>query len=245
MACVHDVMVLIPHPDDELWLAGTIALTARDGARVRVVCMTRGEAGTDYLVRPGGRLVGDALAAWREDELHASAALLGVTDVEVWGLPDGRLEAQDEAPIVTRIADAIATCDTVLTLGADGVYGHRDHTTTTRWLRIALGLLATSGAPVPEALGVVFAPGLFDTTWASFAKRRPELAVADWVARGRGTPVGSEAREVDIRSVEDIKRRAIRAHASQLRGPDETAFFVPGTFPHLMGHERFERLAPI
>ena len=134
------------------------------------------------------------------------------------------------------MARCFEEADLVLTLGRDGVYGHRDHVTATRWVQDALGDRA------PDAFGVVFEPGVFDAQWKSFVKRRPELAVADWIANGRGTDVGDEAWRVEIGAVEDAKRAAIRAHRSQLRGPDESAFFVPGTLPLLLGCERFERL---
>ncbi|MCC6619863.1 MAG: PIG-L family deacetylase [Deltaproteobacteria bacterium] len=234
------MVVVTPHPDDELWLAGTIATAVRAGSRVRLVCLTRGEAGTDYLPREGGRLVGEALAAWRQGELGASAALLGVAAVEVWGLPDGRLAEVPEVEVVPRLVTIMRGVGLVLGLGVDGIYGHRDHVTATRWIRRALAAL---GPDAPPAYGVVFAPGLFDATWASFARRRPELAARDWIGSGRGTPRGAEALVVPIGpEIEAVKRAAIRAHGSQLRGPDETAFFVPGTFVHLLGEERFERL---
>jgi len=236
-----DILVVTPHPDDELWLAGTIATAARAGSRIALVCLTRGEAGTDYLERAGGRLTGEALAAWREQELAASAAILGVAAVEAWGLPDGRLAALPEAEVVPRLAARMRSVGLVLTLARDGIYGHRDHVTATRWVERAL---ASLGGAAPPAYGVTFAPGLFDATWASFARRRPELAEPDWIAAGRGTPIGHEALAVPLdAAVEDLKRRAVRAHASQLRGPDEDAFFVPGTFRHMLAVERFERLA--
>jgi LmbE family N-acetylglucosaminyl deacetylase len=253
------VLAVIPHPDDELWFAGTLALAARGGAAVSLLCVTRGEAGTDYLAREGGRLKGEALAAWRDGELDASARILGVGEVTRWGLPDGGLEGleptdltdltdptdpTEQDDVVARLVALMDGVDRVLTLGRDGIYGHRDHVAVTRWVEAALVRLGSDGRPVPAAFGVVFPPGVFDAQWTSFAKRRPELAVSDWIAKGRGTALGDEAWSVDIGAVENLKRQAIRAHASQLRGPDEAAFFVPGTLPLMLGFERFERLGP-
>lgn len=239
------VVVVTPHPDDELWLAGTLALAARAGAAVELTCLTRGEAGTDYLLdRPGGRLSGEALAAERGRELAACAEVLGLAAARAWDLPDGRLADVDDGLVVPRLAACMAGAGLVLGLGRDGVYGHRDHVATTRWIERALHALTLDGRAAPPSYGVVFAPGIFDTTWSSFVKRRPTLAVPDWITSGRGTPEGHEAARVDIGAVEDVKRRAIRAHRSQLRGADEAAFFVPGTLVHMLGRERFERLGP-
>ncbi len=239
------VLAVIPHPDDELWFAGTLTLAARAGAAVTLLCMTRGEAGTDYLAREGGRLKGEALAAWRDGELDESARVLGVNEVTRWVLPDGGLEGLapvEQERVVARLMTLMDGVDRVLTLGRDGIYGHRDHVAVTRWVEAALLRLGSEGRPVPDAFGVVFPPGVFDAQWTSFAKRRPELAIEDWITRGRGTVLGDEAWTVDIVAVESVKRQAIRAHASQLRGPDESAFFVPGTLPLMLGFERFERL---
>ncbi|HRE89915.1 MAG TPA: PIG-L family deacetylase, partial [Myxococcota bacterium] len=219
------------------------------GARVELIAMTSGEAGTDYMARDGGRLSGAELGAWREGELRESAALLGVVGVDFWRLPDGRLDAVvgdggDGArglDVARRLVERLRDAEIVLTLGRDGIYGHRDHVAVTRWVEVALSEL---GQATPEAFGVVFEPGVFDAQWTGFSRRRPELAVADWIAKGRGTASGEEALRVAIGGVEAVKRAAIRAHKSQLRGPDEAAFFVPGTLPLMLGEERFERLGP-
>jgi LmbE family N-acetylglucosaminyl deacetylase len=231
------VLAVIPHPDDELWFGGTLRVLAEAGRSIHLIAVTSGEAGTDYQPRDGERLRGEALARWREGELRESAGILGVDAVECWGLPDGRLEALEPEPIIARLVAAMRGVELVLTLGRDGIYGHRDHVAVTRWVAAAAAEVAV------VAYGVVFEPGVFDTQWRSFAKRRPELAVAEWIDNGRGTRLGEEAWRVEIGHVEPHKRAAIRAHRSQLRGPDEAAFFVPGTLPLMLGVERFERLA--
>lgn len=235
-------VAVIPHPDDELWFGGTLRALADRGVAVELLAMSSGEAGTDYLPRDGGRLSGAELAAWREAELRESAALLGVAGVECWRLPDGRLEGLGAAEVVARLSGRFLGAELVLTLGRDGIYGHRDHVAVTRWVEAALAQLEARGEGPPAAFGVVFEPGVFDAQWSSFARRRPELAVTDWIAKGRGVPPGEEAMRVGIEAVEAVKRAAIRAHRSQLRGPDEAAFFVPGTLPLMLGIERFERL---
>ena len=41
----HRVLAVIAHPDDEATFAGTLALAARAGAEVSVVCTTNGGGG--------------------------------------------------------------------------------------------------------------------------------------------------------------------------------------------------------
>lgn len=80
-----NLLVILPHPDDENFpMGGTLAKYAANHTRVALVCATRGEAGI-----PGkppaeaGRL--------REDELHQAAAVLGLDNVHFLDYNDGTL----------------------------------------------------------------------------------------------------------------------------------------------------------
>ena len=68
------LLVTVAHPDDETFGTGSlIALAAERGARVTVLCATRGEAGEAHGVPADADL-----AAVREAELRAAGAVLGV-----------------------------------------------------------------------------------------------------------------------------------------------------------------------
>lgn len=85
-----DLMVIAPHPDDEVLLAGGVMGRATaDGKRVAVVLMTNGDFGC-------GR---DGLG--REAETIAALATLGVTekDVHFLGYPDGHLSELGPQPL--------------------------------------------------------------------------------------------------------------------------------------------------
>lgn len=79
------VLVLAAHPDDEvLGMGATIALHARRGDAVRIVCVTDGSS-TQY--------PGDATKrAQKEDEARRAATELGVSDYVHLDLPDMRLD---------------------------------------------------------------------------------------------------------------------------------------------------------
>lgn len=80
-------LAVVAHPDDlEYGAAAAIAQWTAAGKDVRYALVTSGEAGIDGL-EPG------ECARIREAEQRASAAAVGVTEVEFLGHPDGVIEA--------------------------------------------------------------------------------------------------------------------------------------------------------
>ena len=107
-----DVLVVAPHPDDEVLIAGGIMMRAKnEGKRVAVVVVTNG----DYTCQRNGYV--------REIETVNALAMLGVAedDVHFLGYPDGHLAhlgALPLPPIERR--DSAGEC-----VQATGTYGHR------------------------------------------------------------------------------------------------------------------------
>lgn len=119
----RSVLAVVAHPDDESFgLGAVLAAFAEAGARVSVLCFTRGEASTLHGV------AGD-LTALRTEELAAAAAALGLDDVTLLAHPDGGLPdvGLDElaAHVVTAAGEADA--DGILGFDLTGVTGHPDH----------------------------------------------------------------------------------------------------------------------
>lgn len=91
---VRSVLVLAPHPDDEVFgCGGLLALAADQGVAVHVAVLSDGAAGGD--------------AGAREQECRAAAAVLGYLrgaagSLRFWALPDRRVVP--EAALVRRIA---------------------------------------------------------------------------------------------------------------------------------------------
>lgn len=78
------VLVIAPHPDDEsIGCAGTILLHLQAGAQVTVACVTDGRAS-----RALG-LGAEEMARRRRREAEACARLLGIDDLDWFGLPEG------------------------------------------------------------------------------------------------------------------------------------------------------------
>ena len=92
------VLVLAPHPDDEvLGCTGAILQHVRSGDRLRVMIATD----SDY----GHFLDGQSPVLARQQESRDAAKLLGYGEPEFWNYPDRSLAFQPE--LVERIASAI------------------------------------------------------------------------------------------------------------------------------------------
>ena len=119
----RSVLAVVAHPDDESFALGAIlAAFAEAGARVSVLCLTRGEASTLHGV------AGD-LTELRADELSAAAAVLGLHDVTLLAYPDGRLPEVDLDELAAHVVAAAHDVDADGIIGFDltGVTGHPDH----------------------------------------------------------------------------------------------------------------------
>lgn len=233
------LVAAIPHPDDEVFFAGLLARAAREGARVEIVCATRGEAGP----APRDCRAPGALAARRAVELEASCRALGAAPPEFLDLPDGGLGDLEVSEIAEILAGALRARAprAVVSFGDDGGYGHRDHVAIARALPAAAAavpappaVLAAAfprGALAPAARALArFAPGLLD------ARVDPELLGED---RGAADLI------VDVTSVAGVKRAAAAAHRSQLPGGDPDRFLAAGVLSRLSEEEWYlERAAP-
>ncbi len=109
-----DVLAIGPHPDDvELGCGGTLALAARQGRRVGILHLTRGERGTRGT--PEQRLA----------EAEQAAAALGAVELAFLDCGDGALrhgEAEEEALI-----EVLRTWRPELVLGPPRHDRHPDH----------------------------------------------------------------------------------------------------------------------
>ncbi len=220
------------HPDDEaIATGGTMALAAQEGHRVVLVLATRGEQGepVEGVLEPGEPL-------WRRRvaETRASAAILGVARVEFLGYEDsGMIDTpSNDNPACFWQADLAEAADRLAAILADeradlltvydphGGYGHPDHIQVHR-----VGTRAAAQAGVTKVL------------WATMNRTRllehlvaeAEMGDLDDDPRDRldretfGMPEEDLSHAIDVSSVLERKRNAMRAHASQI-GPD--AFFL-------------------
>jgi N-acetyl-1-D-myo-inositol-2-amino-2-deoxy-alpha-D-glucopyranoside deacetylase len=247
MAAVADfegrsLLAVFAHPDDEsLSCGGLLAWCAARGARVSLLCATRGEQ---------GRGAGDeALARIRTAELHDAARVLGVSEVLVLDYPDGELQWIDDSSRAGELAADILNAlrlispDVVVTFGEDGLYWHPDH--------VAIHEQTTAAV---TALGDA-APALFYVTMPSGAIRTVVETVAATLPDGDahrdvfgidpdafGTLAQPPTLVVDVGNFAATKVAALRRHGSQL-GDGALAALPEADTARLLRFEHFRRAA--
>jgi N-acetylglucosamine malate deacetylase 1 len=120
------ILVLAPHPDDEIVACGIAAMRARaTGSRVFVLYLTTGVPGRAALWAWQRAGYAGRLARRRREALDA-AALLGLEPVAFGETPSRTLRGDlDDA--VDRIADAVARCDADVLWVPAFEGGHQDH----------------------------------------------------------------------------------------------------------------------
>jgi len=128
-------LVITAHPDDAEFLAGgTIAKMCAIGWEVTLAVATSGDKGTRDV-----NLTPQDLAAIREAEQRAAAAVLGLHRVIFWGMPDGWLEESPElrgmvVKLIRQLQpDVVVTWD-----GFRAGFNHTDHRAIGRAVRDAL-----------------------------------------------------------------------------------------------------------
>jgi LmbE family N-acetylglucosaminyl deacetylase len=133
------LLAVLAHPDDETFgVGGTLALYARRGVDVHLICATRGEVGAAPPELLGGY---STLAELRENELRCAASLLGLASVMFLdyrdsgmpGSPDNRhpqaLAAAPLEEVTAKVVHWIRRLrpDVVITFDPQGGYRHPDH----------------------------------------------------------------------------------------------------------------------
>jgi LmbE family N-acetylglucosaminyl deacetylase len=110
------VLVLAAHPDDEvLGVGATLARHVRDGDAVHAVVLSEG-ASSRYR---------DGLAEDLAKSAHRSAEVLGLLSLQLWRLPDQRLDTLPLVDVVQRLEPVVDA------LRPDVVYTHFPHDVNT------------------------------------------------------------------------------------------------------------------
>jgi LmbE family N-acetylglucosaminyl deacetylase len=238
------ILAVFAHPDDEsLACGGTLARLADAGARLILVCGTRGERGSisDPALVPDGDL-----GRVRADELRAAAEVLGIAKVLIFDHPDGDLRWADVPEFYDEIVSTIGEYrpDAVITFAEDGLYWHLDHIgaqeRTCTAVR-AFGDKAPALYYVTMPKGVMRAvveaaiatgwtppnPGVWGIVPDAFGSvtRRPSFVVdvADWVPR---------------------KLAALRCHRTQMGANNPLARIGDADARRWLGIEQFRRARP-
>jgi LmbE family N-acetylglucosaminyl deacetylase len=245
LVCFH------AHPDDEcIGTGGTIARASREGHRVVLVVATNGDHGEVPADLPAGK----TLVEVRREETLKSAETLGIHRVVWLGYQDSGMTgweqntnagafcnaSLDEA--AHKLADVLReeNADILTTYDWHGGYGHPDHVMVHK-----VGHRAAQLVPVRVLEGTMNRDLMrrgIDAARAAGLLPEGEGFNPDGPADD-GNPIGTLESEismrVDVTQWANIKRNAMRCHASQL---SDSSFFMAmddENFARMFGQEWF------
>jgi LmbE family N-acetylglucosaminyl deacetylase len=236
------VLGIFAHPDDEsLACGGTLARLADAGARIVVMCASRGEAGSacDPSLVPDG----DSLGAVRVRELHDAAAILGIAEVVVLDHPDGALRwahvPQLHAEIVLMLERYMP--DAVITFAEDGLYWHLDHIGIHERTYTAVLSLGAAAPPlyyvtVPDGIMMKVVEAAHGKSGAP-----PDSSLWGISADTFGSGAKPPTFVIDVRDWVPRKLAALRCHRTQIGPGNPIAWLNEDDARQWLGMELFRR----
>ena len=238
------VLAIFAHPDDEsLACGGTLARLADAGARVVLLCASRGEAGSisDPMLVPDGNL-GDV----RTGELRAAAAVLGIAEVIVLTHPDGALRWADVPELHAEIVETIERYRpaAVITFAEDGLYWHLDHVGIHERTSTAVRSL---GFEAPPLYYVTMPRGVMrEVAQAAHARGGAPPDSSFWGIAPEIFGHGAEppAFTIDVRDWVPRKLAALRCHRTQMGPRNPITWIDEDDARRWLGVEQFRR-APL
>jgi len=263
------LLAVLAHPDDETFgMGGTLALYARRGVSVHLICATRGELG-EIDLKYKERI--KSASCLRTQELRCAADALGIDQLHFLKYRDSGMPGSDAnhhpkalaAQPVEKVAEEVVHLmrqiqpDVVITFDPIGGYRHPDHIAIQRATVQAFGLVSNSGIIDPDGLAP-FQPGklYFHTMNRGFLKAMVwvlRLIGQDPHAFGRNKDIDLVSianvdfpthAKIDYRPVKNVRQKAAECHASQ--GGDEMNKGFRGFITRLFGghHETFMQAYP-
>jgi LmbE family N-acetylglucosaminyl deacetylase len=158
-------VAVLAHPDDEVFCSGLLCELKQRGARLRVLCLTKGEGG------PRGEHPREELGRVRAEEMRRSCEVLGVDELVFLGHidPEGRgykvfAPEVSAADLAAQLAPHLEGTDLVVSHGSSGEYWHPAHVLVYEAVGLALG---GDGAAGP--------------VWLSFSARRADHPLPELV----------------------------------------------------------------
>ena len=236
----RSILAVFAHPDDEsLSCGGTLARLADGGARVVLLCASRGESGS--VSDPS--LVANDLGLVRSEELREAARTLGIADVLIYDHPDGDLRWADVPELHAEIVSAIRQYrpDGVITFAEDGLYWHLDHIGVHERTYTAV---RSFGDDAPPLYYVTMPKGVMrEVVEAAVAKgaRLEETSFWGIAPDAFGDAAGPPTFMVDVREWVPRKLAALGCHRTQMGPNNPFARIDAAQARRLLGFELFRR----
>lgn len=234
------ILAIFAHPDDEsIACGGTLARLADAGARVVLLCATRGERGGH-----AGPVRDDELGLLRVREMRDAAEALGIREVILLDHPDGELRWREvpefHAEIVSLVRRYSPAC--VISFGADGLYWHVDHIGTYERTLTALQAL---GASAPPFYGVTMPRGIMRPVVESARTRGwapPTKGFWSLEPDAFGLHANPPTVVVDVRPWVGRKLSAILCHRTQMGSGHPFDQMPQADAERWLGTEHFHRI---
>jgi len=267
------MLVVMAHPDDESFgIGGTLALYARKGVAIHLICLTDGAAGT---VDPDLLKNHETIAGLRSDELTCAANALGLTSFKLgWyrdsGMP-GTPDNQHPQALINQPVEAVAARlvheirrlrpQVIVTHDPKGGYLHPDHIATHKAVFRAFQTTNDPeeypSEPLPpfRPTKLYYPVFSFPKKWIQLYIRISQFFGGDLRHFGRNNDIDLiELMEeldfpiharIDVRSVLQVRNAASECHASQLPSGPPNRGFLSLLFRFMAGKESFVRAYPL
>ena len=216
------LLVVLAHPDDEIFHGGILAYLSGRGVRVTLVCATNGEAGKSH---PSVGAVED-LGALRVDELRMSCGRLGIEPPVLLGFHDSarkdrqrhddpralaNVDMLEVEAAIRKVIDDVKP-HVMLTFDPHGFYYHPDHLAIQRATAAAFFSSGVMGSAAPERL---FYGTIERDVFLAFAEKSRGRGILDGLDPDVfGTAAAMIAVSFDAASLLDRKFSALAAHRS-------------------------------
>jgi len=238
-----DVLVVLAHPDDEIFLSGTMAKLAQAGKSIQTVYVTNGKAGEDV---SGQQLTGDALGMARSAEVARALADLGINRPPmVLDFMDGQTGSQ-AAGIQAQLRQILRQIQPKEVLVHD-VTGHPDHKNVNMNLIRVLNEIAVGQSPTDHSdrqilaplftSGNVYAAVLSQDAQPTFKSSFNAEAAGKWNVVQYKAP--TDIMKVYTGDVVRQRTQSLRQHSTQYGKPDLHGLT---NFYHTFPYEEFQRV---
>ncbi|HKJ27431.1 MAG TPA: PIG-L deacetylase family protein [Anaerolineales bacterium] len=264
------ILAVLAHPDDESFgMGGSLALYARQGVEVFLICATRGEVGE---VDPQFMKEYNSIAELREAELRCAADYLGMQNVFFLGYRDSGMPGMEannhpnafiNAPLEKVTGEVVSYIrelkpDLVLTFDPVGGYHHPDHIHIHN-ATVAAFEAAGNPGKFPELGKKPYQPKkllyhLFPRNFVRWAVRLLKLFGKDPTRFGRNNDINLEKLagdvdypshyEINYKSVDHLKEAASNCHASQIDFSDQSPLLMRLIRKVTSGKDLFMQAAP-
>ncbi|MDK8183834.1 bacillithiol biosynthesis deacetylase BshB2 [Paenibacillus sp. UMB4589-SE434] len=153
MESYQHILVVLPHPDDEGIVAGTLAAYIAQGARVTYICLTLGEMGRNMGTPHFANRV--SLPSIRKQELVEACRNIGIQDLRMWGLHDKTVEFEDQERLDERLLATIEELGPELIITFYPGYSvHPDHDATGAAVVRTVARIAADTRPIVQCIAL-------------------------------------------------------------------------------------------